>query len=92
MGIVTGYLGAAPSLIWALSAATLIFAPLLIVVSVWLYTLIFAFSALWFAHYALAALDARRRAEAAAAVSSATLVATPALDAATELPPTLPPS
>ena len=60
MGIVAGYLGAAPSLIWAFSALTLIFAPLLIVVAVWLYTLVFAFSALWFAHYALAALQALR--------------------------------
>jgi hypothetical protein len=62
MGVVAGYLGAAPSLLWAVSAATLILAPVLIVVSVWLYTLVFAFSALWFAHYALAALQ-RIRAE-----------------------------
>ena len=56
IGVVSGYLGAAPSLIWAASAAALIFAPLLIAVSVWLYTLVFAFSALWFTHYLLAAL------------------------------------
>lgn len=61
IGIVTGFLGAAPSLLWAVSAATLIFAPLLIAVSIWLYTLVFAFSALWFAHYGLAALQALRR-------------------------------
>ncbi len=60
MGVVTGYLGAAPSLAWAASAALLVLAPLLIVVSVWLYTLVFAFSSLWFAHYALAALAALR--------------------------------
>jgi hypothetical protein len=65
MGIVAGYLGAAPSLVWAVSAAMLIFAPLLIVVAVWLYTLVFAFSALWFSHYALAALQAMRVASAA---------------------------
>jgi hypothetical protein len=64
-GLVTGYLGAAPSLLWAFSAATLILAPVLVVVSIWLYTLVFAFSALWFAHYLLAALAALR-AEAAA--------------------------
>ena len=64
IGVVSGYLGAAPSLIWAFSAVALIFAPLLIAVSVWLYTLVFAFSALWFSHYALAAL-ARLRHEAA---------------------------
>jgi hypothetical protein len=62
IGIVTGYLGAAPALIWAFSAAALIFAPLLIAVSVWLYTLVFAFSSLWFAHYLLAALQAHRHA------------------------------
>lgn len=60
MGIAAGYLGAAPSLVWAFSALALIFAPLLIVVAVWLYTLVFAFSSLWFAHYALAALVALR--------------------------------
>ena len=60
IGMVSGYLGAAPSLLWAASAMTLVLAPLLIVVSVWLYTLVFAFSALWFAHFALAALAALR--------------------------------
>jgi hypothetical protein len=65
MGVIAGYLGAAPSLVWAVSALSLIFAPLLILVAVWLYTLVFAFSALWFAHYALAALQALRNAEAA---------------------------
>ena len=62
MGVLTGYLGAAPSLLWAMSALTLVFAPVLILVSIWLYTLVFAFSALWFAHYLLAALrDLRAR-------------------------------
>lgn len=60
IGVVSGYLGAAPSLLWAFSAMTLVLAPVLIAVSVWLYTLVFGFSALWFAHYALAALAALR--------------------------------
>ena len=60
MGVVCGFLGAAPSLLWALSAATLIFAPLLAVLSVWLYMLVFTFAACWFAHYALAALQSLR--------------------------------
>jgi len=96
IGIVTGYLGAAPSLIWAISAATLIFAPLLIAVSVWLYTLVFAFSSLWFAHYALAALHAKRQADAAAAKPVKGVDIVDALDSAsapgTDLPPVLPPS
>jgi Sulfate transporter CysZ/Etoposide-induced protein 2.4 len=70
MGIVCGYLGALPSMMWALSAATLIFAPLLVLVSVWLYTLVFAFAALWFAHFTLAELQRLRHAEARAAASA----------------------
>ena len=62
IGVVCGYLGAAPTLLWAVGAAALIFAPLLVLVSVWLYTLVFAFAALWFAHYALAALQQLRAA------------------------------
>jgi hypothetical protein len=60
MGVISGYLGAVPSLLWAASAATLIFAPLLVVLSVWLYTLVFAFAACWFAHYTLAELQQLR--------------------------------
>jgi hypothetical protein len=61
MGLLCGYLGAAPALLWALGAVAFILAPLLVVVSVWLYTLVFAFSSLWFTHYALAALERWRR-------------------------------
>ncbi len=67
IGVVCGYLGAAPSLLWAAGAATLIFAPVLVVASVWLYTLVFAFAAAWFAHFALGALQRLRAAQAAAA-------------------------
>jgi hypothetical protein len=65
IGVVCGYLGAAPSLLWAAGAATLIFAPVLVVASVWLYTLVFAFAAAWFAHFALGALQRLRAAAAA---------------------------
>ena len=37
-----------------MSALALVLAPFLILVSIWLYTLVFAFSSLWFAHYLLA--------------------------------------
>ncbi|MDH0864340.1 EI24 domain-containing protein [Mitsuaria sp. GD03876] len=66
LGLATGYLGAAPAAIWAMGALTIAFAPVLILVSVWLYTLVFAFSSLWFAHYALAALQDMRRADTVA--------------------------
>ena len=96
IGVVSGYLGAAPSLLWAASAMTLVLAPLLIVVSVWLYTLVFAFSALWFAHYALAALAVlRAQADAAAALGRAELAAArppgEVIDMDHPAPPALPP-
>lgn len=69
MGMIAGYLGALPSLLWAAGAATLIFAPLLIVVSVWLYTLVFAFATCWFAHYTLADLQRLRAASSGPANS-----------------------
>lgn len=60
IGVVCGYLGAAPTLIWASGVMTLIFAWVLIPLAIWLYTLVFAFSSLWFAHYCLAMLHAKR--------------------------------
>ncbi len=64
MGVISGYLGAVPSLIWAISGVTgIIFAPFVVLVAIWLYTLVFAFSTAWFTHYALAALQAQRAAE-----------------------------
>ncbi len=98
MGMVSGYLGAAPSLLWAVSAATLIFAPVLVLLSVWLYTLVFAFAACWFAHFALAALQRLRDAATAATPSSSpvaveVLPALPSLSpaAAATTPKALPP-
>jgi hypothetical protein len=74
MGILTGYLGAAPSLLWISGAMFIAFAPLLAPVAIWIYTLVFAFSALWFAHYLLAALQVHR-AQQEAAVAEAVVVA-----------------
>lgn len=76
LGIVTGFLGAAPTLIWAVSALTLILAPLVVVATVWLYTLVFTFSALWFAHYLLAALQMHRA--STSGVVAAAVTPTPA--------------
>ena len=74
IGVFSGLLGAAPSLLWAASALTLVFAPLLVAVSVWLYTLVFGFSALWFAHYGLAALAALRGQAAAKPASTGEVI------------------
>jgi hypothetical protein len=62
IGVLTGYLGAAPSLVWASGVLFVALAPVLLPVAIWIYTLVFAFSALWFAHYGLAALQAMRAA------------------------------
>jgi hypothetical protein len=63
MGVLTGYLGAAPSLLWASGVLFVAMAPVLVPVAIWVYTLVFAFSALWFAHYLLAALSTLRAGE-----------------------------
>src|SRR5690606_10199762 len=69
MGVITGYLGAAPSALWALSALTIALAPLVLVASVWIYTLVFAFACLWFTHFLLAALQKQRLEDAGQAAS-----------------------
>jgi len=64
MGVVSGYASTAPAAIWALGGiAAIALAPLLITVSIWLYTVVFAFTTLWFAHYALASLAEMRARE-----------------------------
>jgi Etoposide-induced protein 2.4 (EI24) len=60
IGVVAGYLGAAPGVVWASGAMFAVGFVFLMPVAIWLYTLVFAFSALWFAHYCLAALDKLR--------------------------------
>jgi hypothetical protein len=62
MGVVAGYLGAAPTLLWASGVMFVVLAPVFIVAAIWIYTLVFAFSSLWFAHFCLDALN-RLRAE-----------------------------
>lgn len=61
IGLLTGYLGALPSALWASGAMFIAMAPVLVPVAVWIYTLVFAFSSLWFAHYSLARLEKLRK-------------------------------
>ena len=61
IGVLSGYLGAAPSLLWASGAMFIAMAPILVPLAIWIYTLVFAFSSLWFAHYGLAALEQLRK-------------------------------
>jgi hypothetical protein len=68
IGILTGYLGAAPSIVWASGALFAAAFVVLVPLAIWIYTLVFAFSSLWFAHYALAALE-KLRMESGSAVA-----------------------
>ena len=70
MGLLCGYLGAAPTLVWASGALFAAAFVILVPLAIWIYTLVFAFSSLWFAHYCLAALQALR-AEVSEAASPA---------------------
>ena len=65
MGIVCGFLCGVPSMIWTLGMGVIVAAPFVMVPVIWLYTLIFTFSALWFTHYALTVLSSLRAAEVA---------------------------
>lgn len=86
MGILSGYLGAAPSLVWASGVLFAAVFVILVPVAIWIYTLVFAFSSLWFTHYCLAALQQLRRERSAAqkalddALAAAPTVAAPLLE------------
>jgi membrane protein implicated in regulation of membrane protease activity len=70
MGVITGMMGAAPSLIWASGALFAAAFVVLIPIAVWIYTLVFVFSALWFVHFLLQALT-EIRSEPASAMNAA---------------------
>jgi Etoposide-induced protein 2.4 (EI24) len=88
IGVISGYLGAAPSLVWASGALFAAAFIILVPIAIWIYTLVFGFASLWFSHYCLAAL-AQMRAETAtaeaaqAAQAAAKAAANAAADAAT---------
>ena len=63
MGITSGMLGAVPTFFWATSALALVLFPIVSFVAMWIYSLIFVFAALWFAHFLLEALKDLRAAE-----------------------------
>jgi len=60
IGILTGLLGAAPGIVWASGVVFAAAFFVLVPVAIWIYTLVFAFSSLWFTHYCLAALQRLR--------------------------------
>jgi len=60
IGVVAGCLGAAPTFIWLGGVLAWVLFPLLAAVSIWLYVLVFIFTALWFQYYCLSALSKLR--------------------------------
>ena len=79
IGIVSGYLGAAPSVVWASGVLFAALFAVLVPLAIWIYTLVFVFSSLWFAHYCLEALRQLRANRAETAPPPSTPVAAPAL-------------
>ncbi|HWW72012.1 MAG TPA: EI24 domain-containing protein [Duganella sp.] len=64
IGVVSGAAGALPGAIWLGGVMAVVFFPFLAAASIWLYVLVFIFTALWFAYYCLEALARMRAAEA----------------------------
>ena len=60
IGVITGYLGALPSVVWASGSLFVAAFLVLIPLAIWTYALVFAFTSLWFTHYSLGALEALR--------------------------------
>ena len=64
IGVVSGAAGALPGAVWLGGVMAVVFFPFLAAASIWLYVLVFIFTALWFAYYCLEALARMRAAEA----------------------------
>jgi hypothetical protein len=78
MGVVAGMIGAVPTFFWATSVLALVLFPFVSFVALWIYSLIFIFSALWFSHFLLHALKQLRQKEHMNTIdTSATLIANP---------------
>lgn len=60
IGVISGLLGSLPTMLWAWSVWLLPLFPVVAVVTIWIYAFILVFSALWFAHYCLHALERLR--------------------------------
>ena len=61
MGIISGAFSAIPGLFWISSSFMILLFPVVSLVMIWLYSLIFIFAALWFTHYLLQALKDMRQ-------------------------------
>jgi hypothetical protein len=64
IGVISGLLGALPGVVWVGGALlSVVLFPLLAVLSIWLYLIIFIFTGLWFQYYCLQALADLRAGE-----------------------------
>ncbi|MGZ2745391.1 EI24 domain-containing protein [Burkholderia stagnalis] len=60
IGIATGLLGTVPTFIWVSSVWMMVLFPFVAAAMIWVYAFILVFSALWFGHYCLRALETLR--------------------------------
>lgn len=60
MGVICGFISAAPSVVWASGVVFAAAFWILIPIAIWMYAMVLAFSSLWFVHYGLAALYSLR--------------------------------
>ena len=84
IGVLTGFLGAAPAIVWASGVVFVAAFFVLVPVAIWIYTLVFAFSSLWFTHFCLAALQRLREQRGEGQVEP--VPATPAIATAPAVP------
>jgi hypothetical protein len=90
MGVICGFLGTLPSVLWASGVLWLVLAPVLLPIAMWVYTLVFAFSALWFVHFSLDALHLLRLQSSTTEVIEVNAVLNAPVSSVFA-PPTLPP-
>jgi Etoposide-induced protein 2.4 (EI24) len=76
MGVIAGMIGAVPTFFWATSVLALVLFPFVSFVALWIYSLIFIFSALWFSHFLLHALKQLRQKEQANTIDTSTTLIT----------------
>ncbi|GBH27975.1 EI24 domain-containing protein [Burkholderia vietnamiensis] len=68
IGVATGLLGTVPTFVWVSSVWMMVLFPFVAAAMIWVYAFILVFSALWFGHYCLRALDDLRASSRATAI------------------------
>ncbi|WP_175720777.1 EI24 domain-containing protein [Burkholderia anthina] len=68
IGVATGLLGTVPTFVWVSSIWMMVLFPFVAAAMIWVYAFILVFSALWFGHYCLRALEDQRAGARATAI------------------------